>query len=153
MRKLVLFILALQLISCTSTKSTIQNIDDTAVKPQIRNNSFLITKYATNSKYGYDADYPINIGLILERQEETYVTYFFNGLEGPNGEKISFKKVDTCCPFPTKHNTMGAGTLSIYEVTFEGNSKKELLYFNTYEKGEIACPKGFSIKKMPSRPE
>jgi hypothetical protein len=42
---------------------------------------------------------------------------------------------------------MGAGTLSIYEVTFEGNPKKLTLYFNTYEKGEMACPKGFKIKK------
>ena len=73
--------------------------------------------------------------------------YYFNGIEGPNGEKISFKKVDTCCPFPTKNNTMGAGTIGIYEVTFEGSNKKTTLYFNIYEKGKILCPKGFSIKK------
>jgi hypothetical protein len=42
---------------------------------------------------------------------------------------------------------MGAGTLSVYEVTFDGNPKKLILYFNTYEKGDMACPKGFKIKK------
>ena len=36
---------------------------------------------------------------------------------------------------------------SNYEVTFEGSSKKITLYFNIFEKGEILCPKGFSIKK------
>ena len=46
---------------------------------------------------------------------------------------------------------MGAGTIGIYEVTFEGSDKKLTLYFNIYEKGKILCPKGFSIKKFPAR--
>ena len=46
---------------------------------------------------------------------------------------------------------MGAGTIGIYEVTFEGSNKKITLYFNIYEKGKILCPKGFSIKKFPTR--
>ena len=46
---------------------------------------------------------------------------------------------------------MGAGTLGIYEVTFEGTNKKVKLYFNSYEKGKVLCPKGFSIKNMPTR--
>ncbi len=135
------------LFSCTSTKSTIQNIDNTAIKPKIKNNAFLLTEYSNDSKYGYNADYPINIGLILERQEDIYIGYFFNALEGENGKSIEkFEKVDTCCPFPTTHNTMGAGTLSIYEVTFEGSSNKVRLHFNIYEKGKLVCPKGFTIK-------
>jgi hypothetical protein len=139
------------LIGCTSTKSTLKNIDNTAVKPKIRENSFLITEYANDTKYGYNADYPINIGLILERQEEVYIGYFFNGLEGTNGKKISsYRKVETCCPFPTTHNTMGAGTLGVYEVSFEASDKKVHLYFNIYEKGKIMCPNGFSIKKFPA---
>lgn len=132
---------------CVSTKSTLKNVDNSAVKPKVVDNAFIITEYANDAKYGYNADYPINIGLIIERQEERFVSYFFNGLQGKNGEKITtFEKVDTCCPFPTEHNTMGAGTLSIYEVTFE-NNKKVRLYFNSYEKGKILCPNGFSIKK------
>jgi hypothetical protein len=87
----------------------------------------------------------------LDTQEEIFVGYFFKGLEGPNGEKINYKKVDSCCPFPTKNNSMGAGTLGIYEVTFEGTAKKILLYFNSYEKGKVLCPKGFSIKNIPTR--
>lgn len=134
-------------LSCTSTKSTIKNIDNTAVKPLVENGAFVITKYANNAKYGYDPDYPINIGLILERQEEIYLRYFFNALTGPKGEAIStYKKIDMCCPFPTDRNMMGAGTLFIYEVQFEGNPNTKQLYFNIYEKGEIACPNGFKIK-------
>lgn len=149
--KYIFFFTFFILFSCTSTKSTIQNIDNTAIKPKIKNNAFLLTEYSNDSKYGYNADYPINIGLILERQEDIYIGYFFNALEGENGKSIDkFEKVDTCCPFPTTHNTMGAGTLSIYEVTFEGSSNKVRLHFNIYEKGKIVCPKGFTIKKSIS---
>lgn len=142
----LLFVFVLS--GCVSTKSTIKNIDDSAKKPSIQNGAFVLTEYASDSKYGYDADYPINIGLILERQEESYVRYFFNALQGPKGETITYEKIDTCCPFPTKHNSMGAGTLSIYEVHFEGSSSTKKLYFNSYEKGKIVCPKGFSIKPL-----
>ena len=141
-------LIAFTLTSCVSTKSTIKNIDSTALRPLVRDQAYIITEYATDAKYGYDEDYPINIGFINEKQENINIQYYFSGLEGPNGEKISYKKVDTCCPFPTKNSLMGAGTIGIYEVTFEGSNKKITLYFNIYEKGKILCPKGFSIKKI-----
>ena len=141
-------LIAFTLTSCVSTKSTLKNIDNTALRPLVKDKAYVITEYATDSKYGYDQDYPINIGFINEKQEDINIQYYFSGLEGPNGEKISYKKVDTCCPFPTKNSLMGAGTIGIYEVTFEGSDKKITLYFNIYEKGKILCPKGFSIKKI-----
>ena len=76
------------------------------------------------------------------------INYFFNSLEGEKGEKISYSKTDTCCPFPTQTNSMGAGTLVIYEVRFSNSNKKVSLYFNIFEKGKIVCPKGFAIKKQ-----
>ncbi|WP_130734611.1 2-dehydro-3-deoxyphosphooctonate aldolase [Flavobacterium sp. J27] len=147
MKLIVSIILVFLLFSCTSTKSTIKNIDPTATRPKIFNSAFVITEYAKDTQYGYDPDYPINLGPISENLEEATVKLFFNALEGPNQEKISYLKTDTCCPFPTENTTMGAGTLSIYEVTFEGSSNKISLHFNIYEKGQIVCPKGLKIKK------
>jgi len=140
---------ALFLTSCVSTESTLKNVDDNARRPSFIDNRYIITEYAEDNKYGFDPDYPVNIGFINEKQETINITYYFNGLEGPNGEKVNFKKIDTCCPFPTKNTTMGAGTIGIYEVTLEGTSKKFTMYFNTFEKGKIVCPKGFQIKKNP----
>ena len=150
MKYLFSIITALLLTSCVSTQSTLKNVDNTAIRPAIKDLAYAITEYATDNKYGYDQDYPINIGFIHEKQEDINIQYYFNGLEGPNGEKISYKKVDTCCPFPTKNCLMGAGTVGIYEVTFEGSNKKVMLYFNIFEKGKILCPKGFAIKKPVS---
>jgi hypothetical protein len=147
MKYLSLLLIALLSISCISTKSTIQNIDETAVRPKIKDQMFLIVDYAKDANYAFNEDYPINIGLVSENFETGQVGYFFNGIEGKNGEKILFEKIDTCCPFPSKNSTMGAGTISVYEYTIEGTSKKGKMYFNIFEKGEILCPKGFTIKK------
>ena len=127
--KLLFSVLSLALLtSCVSTESTLKNVDNTAVRPSVKDKAYVITEYATDNKYGYDQDYPINIGFIHEKQEDINIQYYFNGLEGPNGEKISYKKVDTCCPFPSKNSLMGAGTIGIYEITFEGSDKKLRLY-------------------------
>lgn len=150
MKYLFSILTTLLLTSCVSTKSTLKNVDPTALRPLVKDKAYVITEYASDGKYGYDQDYPINIGNIRENQEDINIAYYFNGLEGPKGEKITYKKVDTCCPFPSKNTTMGAGTLGIYEVTFEGSNKKVTLYFNIYEKGKILCPKGFTIKKTIS---
>ena len=134
--------------SCISTKSTIKNIDNDAIRPVIKNGQFIFTEYATESRYGTDSDYPVNIGIVSDKSIEAFIGYFFNGLQGPNGEKIEFNKIETCCPFPTKHSNMGAGLLNVYEANFEGSNKKYTFYFNIYEKGKIVCPKGFQIKKI-----
>ena len=150
MKYLFSIVTALLLTSCVSTQSTLKNVDNSAIRPAIKDLAYVITEYATDNKYGYDQDYPINIGFIHEKQEDINIQYYFNGLECPNGEKISYKKVDTCCPFPSKNSLMGAGTVGIYEVMLEGSNKKVMLYFNIFEKGKILCPKGFAIKKPVS---
>ncbi len=126
----LLFTSILMLSSCGSIKSTIQNIDNSAIKPTIKNKQFLLTEYDKEGKYGYDMDYPINLGFENEKYSPKNVEYFFNAISGPNGEKISYEKIDTCCPFPTKKSAVGAGTLDIYQISFEGTEKKIILYFH-----------------------
>ena len=135
-------------LSCVSTQSTIKNIDNKAIKPALVNKHFVLAEKSTDSKYGYNKDYPINVGFENETFSLKNITYFFNALAGPQGEKITFNKSGDCCPFPTKRSSMGAGTLLIYDVSFEGKSEKKTLYFNVFEKGKILCPTGFSIKKQ-----
>lgn len=135
------------LSSCGAIKSTIKNIDNSAIKPTVKNGQFIITEYAKDSNYGYDKDYPINLGFENEKNSPKNIEFFFNGLQGPKGEKIYYVKVENCCPYPTKRSVMGAGTLEIYEVRIDGSETKLLLYLNIYEKGKVLCPKGLQIKK------
>ena len=104
--------ITLSVSSCISTKSTIKNIDDNAPNLTLtKNNTFLITDYSQDPKYGYDADYPVNVFYKNSKGEDINAHRFLNALAGPKGEKITFTKLESCCPFPTKRTEMGAGFL------------------------------------------
>ncbi len=150
MKKVLLyFTLVLCTVSCVSTKSTLKNVDDNAPIPRLsKENTFVITDYSKDKKYGYDKDYPINIFYYHTRNETINQERFLNALTGPKGEKISFKKLESCCPFPSKRTEMGAGFLDVYEVKWEGLNKPILLYMNIYEKGYLMVPVGFGLRKI-----
>ena len=143
-----LLLLLIISFSCGSTKSTIRNIDDNAPVPKLsKDNTFIITEFSTDPKYGYDPDYPINIFFKNTKDDAINQQRFLNALTGPKGEKVFFKRLESCCPFPTKHSEMGAGFLDVYEVTWVGLPRPILLYMNIYEKGKLMVPMGFGLRK------
>jgi hypothetical protein len=147
--KLTPFVVLLSLFtSCVSTKSTLKNVDDNAPIPGLtKDNTFYLSEYAKDRKYGYDADYPVNVFYQNAKDENLNAERFLNALAGPNGEKITYSKVESCCPFPTKRIEIGAGFLDIYELKWEGQSKPVKLYINIYERGYLLVPLGLSVKK------
>ncbi len=149
MKKSILYItMLLSITACMSTKSTLQNTDDNAPDLLLSaNNTFVIQQYSTDKKYGYDKDYPINIFFNNTANETINQERFLNALAGPKGEKISFTKLESCCPFPTKRSEMGAGFLDVYELKWNGQKKPTLLYLNIYEKGILMVPVGLTVKK------
>ena len=114
---------------------------------ELSNNTFVITKFSTDKKYGYDKDYPINVFFRNSRDENINQERFLNALAGPKGEKITFTKLESCCPFPTKRSDMGAGFLDVYEIRWAGQKTPVKLYLNIYEKGILMVPVGFTLKK------
>ena len=149
MKKALFFISILCLsASCVSTKSSIKNIDDNAPTPRLINSTtFLLSEYSKDKKYGYDKDYPINVFFMSTRNDTINQERFLNALAGPNGEMISYAKVESCCPFPTKRSEMGAGFLDVYEIRWAGQKNTIKLYMNCYEKGALLVPVGLTIKK------
>ncbi|MFM9825016.1 2-dehydro-3-deoxyphosphooctonate aldolase [Flavobacterium sp.] len=149
MKKIIPIIALLLLISsCVSTKSTIKNVDNNAPIPKLLNkNTFLITEYSKDKKYGYNKDYPINIFYINTKNETLNQQRFLNALAGPNGENITYTKLESCCPFPTNRSEMGAGFLDVYEIKWEGQKNPVVLYLNIYEKGILMVPMGLSLQK------
>jgi hypothetical protein len=142
-----LLLIAIAATSCVSTKSTLKNVDENAPVPKLQDNTFAITGVSTDKKYGYDPDYPINVFFQNVKDEKINQQRFLNALAGPNGEKLVFNKVETCCPFPTKRNAMGVGLLDVYQITWAGNATPIRLYFNMYEKGMLTVPVGLTLKK------
>lgn len=148
----LLFVILISTSSCISTKSTIKNIDDNAPTPQLLDNkTFVITEFSKDKKYGYHKDYPINIFFNNTRDETINQQRFLNALAGPNGEQITYTKMESCCPFPSKRNEMGAGLLDVYELRWVGQNKPITLYLNIYEKGALMVPVGLSLKKNNSK--
>ena len=149
MKKAILFVTLLLLsASCVSTKSTLKNVDDNAPNLVLsKDNTFVITEYSKDKKYGYDADYPINLFFQNTRNEKLNQERFLNALAGPKGEKITYTNLESCCPFPTKRTDLGAGFLDVYELKWDGQKKPIKLYLNIYEKGILRVPMGLSLKK------
>ena len=84
--------ITLSVSSCISTKSTIKNIDDNAPNLTLtKSNTFVITDYSQDPKYGYDADYPVNVFYKNSKGEDINAHRFLNALAGPKGEKITLK--------------------------------------------------------------
>jgi hypothetical protein len=141
-------LIAISLTSCVSTKSTLKNVNDNASIPQLTaSNTFVITEFSQDSKYGYNPDYPINVFYMNTKNLIINQERFLNALSGPNGEKIFFKKLEICCPFPTKNCEMGGGFLDQYEITWVGLKQPKKLYLNCYEKVDLMVPVGFGLAK------
>lgn len=135
-------------VSCVSTKSTLKNVNNSAPIPKLTTtNTFVITQYSKDPKYGYNPDYPINVFYKNTKDETINQQRYLNALTGPNGEKLFYKKTDICCPFPTKNSELGGGFLDIYEITWVGQKSPIKLYLNIYEKGELMVPMGFELAK------
>lgn len=149
MKKSIFFIAILLLsVSCISTKSTLKNVDNNAPTPKLLNpTTFIITEFSKDKKYGYDSEYPINIFYGNTKNDTINQKRFLNALSGPKGEKITYTKLENCCPFPTKRSDMGAGFLDVYELKWEGLKKPIVLYLNIYEKGVLMVPVGLGLKK------
>ena len=145
---LVFFISTLLSVSCVSTKSTLKNVDDNAPIPKLsKDNTYILTEFSQDKKYGYNPDYPINVFYINSKEENLNAERFLNALTGPNNEKITYSKLESCCPFPTKRTEIGAGFLDVYLLKWEGQTEPKKLYINIYERGYLLVPVGLSIKK------
>ena len=144
----LLLLLLVGSVSCVSTKSTLKNVNNSAPIPKLTaTNTFVITEYSKDPKYGYNQDYPINVFYRNAKDETINQQRYLNALTGPKGEKLFFKKIEICCPFPTKNSEMGGGFLDIYEITWVGQKSPIKLYLNIYEKGELMVPIGFELAK------
>src|SRR5690606_35692462 len=86
-----ILLFTISLTSCISTKSTLKNTDDNAPNLILaKNNTFVITDYSQDSKYGYDPDYPVNVFFRNSKDEDINAHRFLNALAGPKGEKITY---------------------------------------------------------------
>jgi len=94
--------------------------------------------------YGYNQENPIKVGGVKEHQGPENERRYLEALRGPTGQKISYNRVGSCCPFDAPDGFLGGGMLDIYEVTYEGVKTPVRLYLNMYDRDRLLAPRGFS---------
>jgi len=109
--------------------------------------TFKITEYSTDKTYGYTEKNPIKVGGMSNSEGPLNERRFLNALTGPNGEKISYSRLGSCCAFKTRNGSFdNTGLLDKYEIKYEGQEKEIIIYINMYDKGELKAPVGFKLK-------
>lgn len=146
--KLIFFFgFALLLLSCSGSTLVIKNCSDKTPTPKLTAaDTFVITQYSKEKRYGTEKEYPINVFYGSSKNDSINVKRFLNALVGPHGESLNYNKVKTCCPFKSSHSDMGVGLLDQYEITWPNQKTPMLLYFNNYEKGPLLVPVGLRLK-------
>lgn len=139
--KATLFLIPILLlsVSCVTQKVTHELQDP---------NRFKLTQIATDPSYGHSPKNPIQVGGVATKEGPLNERRFLNALAGPNGEKVHYKRVGSCCPVKSKNDLLGYGQVPLdnYSVFWMGAQDTISIYINMYDKGPLKAPKGFTIK-------
>lgn len=145
MKKSLIFTMAsIILLSCSTIKTRPGGDygNPKAKHELIDNNTFKITQYSHDNTYGYTEGNPVMVGgnsegPLNERR-------FLNALSGPNGEKIVYSRIGSCCPFKTENSPWG-GMLDKYDITYFGLEKSLVIYINMYDSDTLKVPVGLKL--------
>lgn len=146
MRKIFILLITLLVVSCSSIKDSSSNQSTFTGKHELLDDfTFKIVEFSQDNTYGYTQKNPIKFGDFS--QGPANERRFLNALAGPNGEKISYYRIGSCCNFKTTNSPFGGGLLDMYNVTYEGAKKEIVLYINMYDADVLKVPIGFTLKK------
>lgn len=138
-------VVSLVFLSCSTSKKTSSMDYGSPNLKQIliNDNTFKITEYSEDPTYGYTKENPVMVGGNLEGPKNE--RRFLNALSGPNGEKITYYRIGSCCPFETKNSEWG-GMLDVYDVTYDGLKESLKIYINMYDSDVLKIPVGLKSK-------
>jgi hypothetical protein len=102
---------------------------------------------AQKATYGISESNPIKIGSPTGRSPAKVLYAYMDRLQGPKGEKVTYRRVGTCCEFKTPRGLFeGVGILEVWEATYDGLLNPTKLFINVYDYGDVSPPTGFLLK-------
>jgi hypothetical protein len=138
--KYFIFAVVLGLLSCSAPGKT--------GRPQLADDrTFLLTEVSTDPTYGLSPKNPIEVGGADKMEGPLNERRYLNALAGPNGERVSYYRLGSCCPVKSKHGFMGKAMLDNYRVSWEGASDTVSIYINMYDASTVKAPRGFTIRQ------
>lgn len=142
---IVFTLLVAFICACTARKI---GIGDTRTKSVelLDINTYQLTEQTLDPTYGFTKDNPVKVG--KEEGGPSDQRRFLNALLGPNGERVSYYRAGSCCPFKTPNGLFGdQGLLDLYKVSWQGSKDTLDIYINMYDKGDLYIPVGFTAKR------
>jgi hypothetical protein len=107
-----------------------------------------LTKHATSADYGFSEKLPVAVGGGFDEGGHNVYRYL-NALAGPQGQRMHYTRVGTCCAFKTPDAPFeGTGLLEIFEVTYDGLTTAKRIYFNWYGAADPQIPVGLTTAQQ-----
>ncbi|GMU66799.1 MAG: hypothetical protein AMXMBFR36_30730 [Acidobacteriota bacterium] len=101
-----------------------------------------LTKRSEDPTYGYTSERPVVVGGGFAGGKAATYSYL-NALTGPEGQKVHYKRLGTCCSFETPNSPFGdTALLEFFEISYEGLAEPRKLYFNWYDAADPQIPVG-----------
>jgi hypothetical protein len=137
------FVLAFS--ACSSSRIGMRGHTRTIPVQFINDDAYLLTIKSDDSTYGYQQHNPVKVGGLTNGPSNE--RRFLNGLRGPGGERVSYYRAGSCCPFKTPNGLMNnTGLLDKYLITWENSTDTLVIYINMYDEGDLKVPVGFTAR-------
>jgi hypothetical protein len=94
------------------------------------------------ASYGFRPEDPVRVGWGNQG-----VMTFFELLRGPEGQRVAWRRVGSCCGAEASPRS----GLEVFEVTYEGLDEPVRLYLDPHHGDAIHAPEGFIIQGLTSR--
>lgn len=107
-----------------------------------------LSKVATEKDYGYAPTNPIKVGKD-ENGRDSNIDAYFKLLRSPNGKKLIYHRVGSCCPYPSENGINGKALLYKYQIDYDGRSGKKdpiYMYITYYDYESPKVPIGFQTE-------
>jgi hypothetical protein len=112
-------------------------------RPQLVTNPHFATPHG---EYGISETNPVLVGGLGAPNKAQNEHLYLARLRSPSGHPVSYRRVGSCCIFPTPNPHYGdGGLLDKYEVAYDELVEPVVLYLNMYDPGEVRAPAGFIL--------
>lgn len=101
-----------------------------------------------SGEYGFSASNPILVGSLGGRSLAANAQLYLLRLRGPDGQRVYYERLGSCCAFPSPNGLFGdgdSGLLDHYLVAYDGLAHPLSLYLDLYDPGEVRAPLGFTL--------
>lgn len=101
----------------------------------------------TGEEFGYGSRNAVRVGGAAETGLANQRAYLAR-LRGPGGQTVRYRRLGSCCNFPTQYAAQGTGALDAYEITYDGQPAPQMIFIDFYTPppAEQRAPEGYTLQ-------